>query len=401
MHPTHPRRHPWPTVLLLVVTAVALALFAVVLVAPPVGAHSLGGVEPSNYRARVLAVRPPVPGLSVEVVDTGTRLRLVNTGPRDVVVLGYQLEPWLRVGPQGVFENSRSPTLQMARPRRADSPPPAAADPGAPASWRQVDRGRSVTWHDHRARWEADKPPAQVRRAPGSPHLVIPTWTVTLRSGGRLVAVVGEVRWVPGPSPLPWLAGAALLAMAVVAAGRTRRWSDALVAALALVVALDLVQAAGAWAATNAPAAGKLLSLGASATGWVVAGLAVRQLLRHRVESGLFQLLLAAGLLMVVGGLGDLGFLFRSQLASTLPGWMVRAAVAAKIGLGLGALAAAGLRLRTTLAGQAVVPEAVDSPGHPDPRAEDGPILATVLPWPGSRRHSFDDLDDPDLPGGA
>jgi len=24
-----------------------------------------------------------------------------------------------------------------------------------------------------------------------------------------------------------------------------------------------------------------------------------------------------------------------------------------------------------------------------------------VLPWPGSRRHSFDDLDDPDLPGGA
>jgi hypothetical protein len=29
-------------------------------------------------------------------------------------------------------------------------------------------------------------------------------------------------------------------------------------------------------------------------------------------------------------------------------------------------------------------------------------VLATVLPWPGGRRHgSFDDLDDPDLPGGA
>jgi hypothetical protein len=63
MHPTHPRRRrPWPTVLLLVVTALLLALFAVVLVAPPVGAHSVGGVEPSNHRARVLAVRPPVPG---------------------------------------------------------------------------------------------------------------------------------------------------------------------------------------------------------------------------------------------------------------------------------------------------------------------------------------------------
>jgi hypothetical protein len=447
MHPTHPGRRPWPTVLLLVVTALALALLAVVLVAPPVGAHSLGGVEPSNYRARVLAVRPPVPGLTVEVVDAGSRLRLVNPGPRDVVVLGYQFEPWLRVGPRGVFENSRSPTLQMAGPRRADSPPPAAVDPGAPARWRQVDPGRSVTWHDHRAHWEADQPPAPVRRAPGSPHVVIPEWTVKLRSGGRLVDVVGEVRWVPGPSPLPWLAGAALLAMAVVAAGRTRRWSDALVAALALVVALDVVQAAGAWAAAQAPLAGKLLSLGASAAGWVVAGLAIRQLRRHRVESGLFQLLLAAGLLTVVGGLGDLGFLFRSQLASTLPAWVVRAAVTAKIGLGLGALAAAGLRLPGALAGQGGVPDrreagvpgAVDGAEHPalrlatlplrgasqpglaygdahapdadadadagpaeDGPAEDGPVLATVLPWPGGRRHdSFDPFDDPDLPGGA
>ena len=39
MHPTHPGRRPWPTVLLLAVTALLLALFAVVLVAPPVGAH--------------------------------------------------------------------------------------------------------------------------------------------------------------------------------------------------------------------------------------------------------------------------------------------------------------------------------------------------------------------------
>jgi hypothetical protein len=268
MHPTHPRRRPWPTVLLLAVTALLLALFALVLVAPPVGAQS---------------------------------------------------------------------------------------------------------------------------------------------------PVLGEVRRVPGPSPLPWLAGAALLAMAVVAAGRTRRWSDALVAALALVVALDLVQAAGAWTAAQAPLASKLLSLAASAAGWVVAGLAIRQLLRHRVESGLFQLLLAAGLLTVVGGLGDLGFLLRSQLASTLPDWMVRAAVTARIGLGLGALAAAGLRLHSTLAAQVEGPdqpeepadwpeEGVDSRGHApgaDGAAEDEPVLATVLPWPGGRRLDTYDLDDPDLPGGA
>jgi hypothetical protein len=37
---------------------------------------------------------------------------------------------------------------------------------------------------------------------------------------GRLVELLGEPRRAPGPSPLPWLAGAALLAMAVVAACR-------------------------------------------------------------------------------------------------------------------------------------------------------------------------------------
>jgi membrane protein implicated in regulation of membrane protease activity len=44
MHPTHPRRRPWPAVLLLVVAAVALALLAVVLIAPPAGALAPGGV---------------------------------------------------------------------------------------------------------------------------------------------------------------------------------------------------------------------------------------------------------------------------------------------------------------------------------------------------------------------
>ena len=312
MHPTHPRRRPWPAVLLLLVTALLVALAAVVVVAPPAGADSLTGAEPSNYQTRVLGVRPALEGVSVEVADAGTRLRLHNRSDREVVVLGYAGEPWLRVQP-----------------------------------------GQSATWHDHRAHWEAQEPPAQVRRSPGSAQVAVPEWTVKLRTGRRLADVVGEVRWVPGPSPLPWLAGAAVLAMAVVAAGRGRRWLGALVAALALVVALDLVQLAGAWIGARPPLAGKLLGFGASAAGWVLAALAVRQLLRRRLESGLFQLLLAAGLLTVVSGLGDLGFLLRSQLASGLPDAIVRAAVAAKLGLGIGALTAATLQLRSLLSAQA------------------------------------------------
>jgi hypothetical protein len=248
---------------------------------------------------------------------------------------------------------------------------------------------------------------------------------VKLRTGRRLADVVGEVRWVPGPSPLPWLAGAALLAMAVVAAGRGRRWLGALVAALALVVALDLTQLAGAWIGARPPLAGRLLGLGASAAGWVLAALAVRQLLRRRLESGLFQLLLAAGLLTVVSGLGDLGFLLRSQLSSSLPDAIVRAAVTAKLGLGIGALTAAALQLRALLSAREALEEAGPEPELEDIRLwdwDDQPLhlvggrasqrreaavaassstLATVLPWPSHRRPGSFDENDPDLPGGA
>jgi hypothetical protein len=44
MHPTHPRRPPWPTLLLLAVIALLLALAAAVAIAPPVGARPLGRV---------------------------------------------------------------------------------------------------------------------------------------------------------------------------------------------------------------------------------------------------------------------------------------------------------------------------------------------------------------------
>jgi hypothetical protein len=376
-------------VLLLVVTALLVALAAVVVVAPPAGADSPGGAEPSNYQTRVLAIRPAVKGVSVEVVDAGTRLRLHNHSAREVVVLGYAAEPWLRVGP-----------------------------------------GQSVTWHDHRAHWEAEEPPAQVRRSPSSAQVAVPRWTIELHTGRRHAKVIGEVRWVPGPAPLPWLAGAALLAMAVVAAGRGRRSIGALVAAVALLVALDLVQLAGAWAGAHPPLPGKLLSLGASAAGWVLAALAVRQLLRRRLESGLFQLLLAAGLLTVVSGLGDLGFLLRSQLASGLPDTVVRAAVTAKLGLGLGAGCAAALRLRALLLAARPAPAQVwdwdddlgllelDEPfsgqrraepelhavggrasRRPEPAATSTTTSATVLPWPAHRRP--DTANHPDLPGGA
>jgi len=116
-----------------------------------------------------------------------------------VVVLGDAGEPYLRVGPAGVFENRRSPATYRNRVRTSPGPAPAQADPAAPLQWRRLSGADEVAWYDQRASWiETDDPPA-VRAAPDPSHLVIPSWQVDLRVGGQPVRVIGDVRWVPGP----------------------------------------------------------------------------------------------------------------------------------------------------------------------------------------------------------
>jgi hypothetical protein len=289
--------------------AVMGGLLLVLLVPAPASAHLIGGgIEPSNYRSRIVAVRPALPaGVAISLVNSGTRLKLSNGGTREAVVLDPDGTPFLRVAP-----------------------------------------GSTVSWNDQRTHWTGATPPA-VRRAPGRAQVVLPRWTVQLRYGGQLVEVSGEVRWVPGPPPLLWLGLAAVLAICVVAVGGAAFWRHALAAVLALVVAIDLLHTAGAWAGVDAPLLASLLASSISLIGWAVALLSIRQLLRGRSESGLFQLLLAVGLIAVVGGLSDLGTLLRSQVATALPESAARAAVAGKIGLGVGAIAAALLRLRVVL----------------------------------------------------
>src|SRR3954464_11673141 len=89
--------------------ATIVLLVAAVAAAAPASAHTITGVAPTDYRSELTGVEPSVPGVRVELLDLGRRVRLTNSGP-EVVVLGYQGEPYLRVGPKGVYENTRSPS---------------------------------------------------------------------------------------------------------------------------------------------------------------------------------------------------------------------------------------------------------------------------------------------------
>ena len=204
--------------------------------AAPAGAHGLGGLKPTNYETVLQGVTPHVPGLDLRIVDLGTKVELTNHGRTDVVVLGYDGEPYLRVGPDGVFENRRSPATYLNRSTTITSKPPASADASAPPDWRRVSSGTTARWHDHRAHFMGTDDPPEVARDPGTRH-VVDNFRIPLRVGSEAVVGRGQIVYQPPPSPWPWVIGAVLLAALVVVLARTRSWRTVFMVVLALLTA--------------------------------------------------------------------------------------------------------------------------------------------------------------------
>jgi hypothetical protein len=316
----------------------ALTAGTVLLTAVPASAHTVSGGGSTNFRSDLLSVTPGIAGLDVRVVENGRRMQLVNTGPVDVIVLGYGGEPYLRVGPAGVFENRRSPAVSANTPTGTVPPPATAAGPPGPPSWHRLSSGHTVRWHDHRTHWSGVVPTLLVRHAPPT-GVVVREWTLHLVVGTQPVVVRGTLTWVPGPTPWPWAAAALVLVVGCVLAGRSRRWAGLLAAAAALLVAADVIHAVGTGLAVAGSAfqqAVMVLATGYySIVAWVLGVIAVRLLVRRNID-GLFAATFAALVITAFGGFADATTLARSQVPFGLPVVLARAAVTVAIGAGLG-----------------------------------------------------------------
>jgi hypothetical protein len=116
--------------------------------------------------------RPGAAGVHWTVYTGGLLLEVVNEGDEVLVVEGYEGEPYLRIGPDGVERNRRSPATYLNDDRigrrvsaRPTSRCPATSTPPRPRSG-SASAPSPGAWHDHRVHWMSPQPPRFVEAGP-------------------------------------------------------------------------------------------------------------------------------------------------------------------------------------------------------------------------------------------
>ncbi len=326
-----------------VVAAAAGSVLALAAPAGPALAHGVGGQEPTSYKSVVLRIEPSFPGLSIELLDLGDTVELRNDSGAEITVLGYDGEPYLRVGDTGVYRNERSPATFWNRSTRPAMQLPPDFDAQATPEWSRIADDPVVRWHDHDLHWMGSGEPEN----PGTEQ-VVQRWEIPLLRDDVEIAVIGEIRWVPAPPAAPALLGAMVLGIAVFLGGRTRLWHAVLVATLLALTAGEALHVAGQWEATTAGIGARLLAAVYSLLGLAFAAFALSGLLRPRSDPyyAVPASLVAVLVLTIAGGLAGLPSLLASQLPTSLPDAAARALVTLSLGAGAGGVAVCGAHLR-------------------------------------------------------
>ena len=161
--------------------------------------HVRGAWEPlqghGHFATRLNA--PAIPGLEVELIEGPVPALFVRNETGEVLsVAGGSGEPLLRIGPDGVWANVRSPSYFTAA-AQVIKQVPASADPSAPPHWRRLSTQPLWGWLEYRAAVPAH---AQERDSLGAERATVLTWRSPMQLSGRALDVGGYVEWVPSAS---------------------------------------------------------------------------------------------------------------------------------------------------------------------------------------------------------
>jgi hypothetical protein len=217
----------------------ALVAALLLALAAPASAHDADAHTPpdrvGDLRSALIASTLP-PGVEFRVLQNGEALWLRNSTRTDVVVLDPDGAQRYQIGPDGAAVNAALPAEATPSGDISEDPDKSSADAAKAPQWQRLSTEPVVQWHDHYAHWGDATLPSQVLADPDHEHL-IRAWQVDLVSDGTTYHARGELRWVPGPSPLPWILVAVSLAIAAALLGLARGQRPLAVATAVLVAA--------------------------------------------------------------------------------------------------------------------------------------------------------------------
>ncbi|MGQ0679793.1 MAG: hypothetical protein ACT4OM_09100 [Actinomycetota bacterium] len=302
----------------------------------PAYAHGAGGPDASNYKSAITGVTPATAGgVDFSIVANDALIKAVNSTDQDLTIIGYSEEPYLRIGPDGVFENRNSPATYLNAERFGTVDVPAGVSVTSEPEWSKIGDEPEHAWHDHRIHWMSPTLPPQVAADTSSEEIEIFEWGVPFDHAGERFEVTGRLDWIRPGSPLPWFAAGLALTSVPLLAGltkpagedRKRALKRIFGAVLGVVVLLDIVHsvddvlAVPATLGQNISAslqAGLFIALGSYGAWWA-----------WRAGSGAWVGILLGGIGLALGiGATHLITLTSSQIATTLPEWFTRLVIA-------------------------------------------------------------------------
>ena len=318
-------------------------LISPVLSASPASAHGLGGPQPTNVDVSTSGADPNISGVTIRMVNLGYLIELNNSGPNTVVVIGYDREPYLRIGPSGVEVNRRSPATFLNRSATPSGSLPDGLNARATPLWESISKVPTARWHDHRAHWMGR---GAVRNADWSIPLIVTAQETEIDTES---SIIGELNSLTPPSTLTWGLIAVAIAITLGALGLTRRWAGVLVCALSVITVSEALHIAGTWGAWSAPIPTRLLGVAPSvfAVAFSVIALVVLVArLSTRPDSATPLALIAGIFIAIAGGLADFNTLNDALVPTTLSLPIARLTVALAIGGGVGVAIIAGSHLK-------------------------------------------------------
>ena len=294
------------------------------------------GAGPTRYQSVIDDVQPDLDEVEVSIVGGDAFLQVAADEGTEVVIDGYDSEPYLRIDTDGsVWQNERSPSVYLNATRNGSAGRfPQGVSSGAAPEWEQIGDDGVVAWHDHRIHWMLEEDPTVGTDG------VVQEWELPIVVDGTEVEVTG--RLLLKGSVLPWAAGVAAIAAAgALLAGRRSRGR---LVVLSVASAAAIVVAAAAHA-VNPPGSGASL-VPLALVGVAAVCVAAAWWTARRGGRSLAQLALPLAAVAALLGwtVQRIGVLWMATVPTELPDWLDRALTGAVLGAAVGTAVAVLLR---------------------------------------------------------